>query len=117
MHAIQSVERAGKIATANKVYDIAYAIFSFAARMKLCQYNAAAELKPELQQAKATPYRHVTDTSELTALLHAIDGYTGSPQVKVLLQLAPLVFARPSELRLLKWADIDFQAAHYRARV
>ena len=113
MHAIQNVEHTGKIATANKVYDIAHAIFSFAARMKLCPYNAAAELKPELQQAKATPYRHVTDTSELTALLRAIDGYTGSPQVKVLLQLAPLVFARPSELRLLKWADIDFQAACY----
>ena len=113
LHAIQNVEHTGKIATANKVYDIAHAIFSFAARMKLCPYNAAAELKPELQQAKATPYRHVTDTSELTALLQAIDGYTGSPQVKVLLQLAPLVFARPSELRLLKWADIDFQAACY----
>ena len=113
LHAIQNVERAGKIATANKVYDIAHAIFSFAARMKLCPYNAAAELQPELQQAKASPYRHITDPHELKALLLAIDGYTGSPQVKVLLQLAPLVFARPSELRLLKWADIDFQAACY----
>ena len=113
LHAIQSIEQAGKIATANKVYDIAHAICSFATRLKLCPYNAA-ELQPELQQAKASPYRHITDPHELTALLHTIDGYTGSPQVKVLLQLAPLVFAHPSELRLLKWADIDFQAAHYR---
>lgn len=44
-------------------------------------------------------------------MLLDFDGYTGSPQVRTLLQLSPLVFARPSELRLMRWAELDLPAA------
>jgi hypothetical protein len=35
----------------------------------------------------------------VAALLRAIDGYRGSNETRYVLQLAPLVFVRPGELR------------------
>lgn len=37
-----------------------------------------------------------------------IDGYTGTPQVRILLKLSPYVFTRPAELRMMKWAELDW---------
>ena len=46
--------------------------------------------------------------------MRAIDTYTGSFVVKSALQLAPLVFVRPSELRQAEWAHIDIEAREWR---
>ena len=47
-------------------------------------------------------------------LLNAIDGYHGSFVVRAALQLAPLVFVRPGELRKAEWSEIDLDAAEWR---
>lgn len=47
-------------------------------------------------------------------MLRSIDIYTGSFIVKSALQLAPLVFVRPSELRHAEWAHIDIEAKEWR---
>ncbi|MDP3009765.1 MAG: tyrosine-type recombinase/integrase [Methylococcales bacterium] len=44
----------------------------------------------------------------------SIDTYSGSFVVKSALQLAPLVFVRPSELRHAEWEHIDFEAKEWR---
>ena len=43
-----------------------------------------------------------------------MDGYQGTLTVRCALRLAPLVFARPGELRHARWADIDLDAAEWR---
>jgi len=56
----------------------------------------------------------ITDPPELAKLLKAIDDYDGYLVVKYALQLAPLVFVRPGELREMKWANLDFENAEWR---
>jgi integrase len=46
--------------------------------------------------------------------LRAIDGYSGSYVVKSALQLAPLFFVRPSELRRAEWDHINLEAKEWR---
>jgi integrase len=46
--------------------------------------------------------------------LRSIDDYNGSYIVKSALQLAPLVFVRPGELRQAEWEHIDFEAKEWR---
>jgi integrase len=44
----------------------------------------------------------------------AIDSYDGPPVAKIALQLAPLVFVRPSELINAEWAEFDLAKAEWR---
>jgi integrase len=53
----------------------------------------------------------LTDPAEVADLLRAIDGYKGGLIVKSAMQLAPLVFVRPGELRHAEWAEIDLEEA------
>jgi hypothetical protein len=48
------------------------------------------------------------------ALLRAIDGYEGAPEVMAALRLSPLVFVRPGELRSAQWEHVDLERAEWR---
>jgi len=50
-------------------------------------------------------------------ILRAFDDYRGSLIVCSAMRLAPLLFARPGELRKAKWADVDFERREWRYRV
>jgi len=47
-------------------------------------------------------------------LLRAIDGYEGTFVGKCAMQLAPLVFVRPGELRKAEWTEVNLDAAEWR---
>lgn len=104
---LQRLETAGKNDTARKVYDVVNQVFAYAVRLRLALYNPASELRGELAQVKQRSFAHLSDPTELKTLLLDIDRYAGSPQVCALLKLSPLVFVRPSELRLMRWAELD----------
>ena len=54
-----------------------------------------------------------TDPKDVAPLLRAIDGFQGSFVVKCALQLAPLLFVRPGELRAAEWSEVDLDAAEW----
>ncbi|WP_315359864.1 integrase arm-type DNA-binding domain-containing protein [Neisseria bacilliformis] len=111
LETLQRLEAAGKNDTARKVFDVVNQVFGYAVRLRLIPYNPASELRAELAEVQQRNFAHLSDTAELRQMLLDFDGYTGSPQVRTLLQLSPLVFARPSELRLMRWAELDLPAA------
>jgi integrase len=49
----------------------------------------------------------IRDPMRLGELLRSIDGYTGREVVAIALQLAPLFFVRPGELRQARWRQVD----------
>ncbi|WP_238945204.1 tyrosine-type recombinase/integrase [Allofranklinella schreckenbergeri] len=71
-----------------------------------------ADLKGALQPYRGKHFAAITDPAQLSELLRAIKGYKkGGPVVRAALQLAPLLFQRPGELRGAAWAEIDLDAA------
>ena len=104
---LQRLEAAGKYDTAHKVYDVVNQVFSYAVRLRICVFNPAAELRRELSQVKQQSFHHLSDPAEIGQLLRDIDGYTGTPQVRILLKLSPYVFTRPAELLMMKWEELD----------
>ena len=56
----------------------------------------------------------ITDPKEIAGLLRSIDEYKGSIVTRCALQLAPLVFVRPGELRQAEWVEINLEAAEWR---
>ncbi|MDQ5900046.1 MAG: site-specific integrase [Candidatus Rickettsiella isopodorum] len=63
---------------------------------------------------KKRHHASITDPVEVGKLLRIIDGYEGFFVTKCALQLAPLFFVRPGELRHAEWGEFDFGKAEWR---
>jgi integrase len=64
--------------------------------------------------APRSHFAALTDPVAVGGLLRAIDGYDGHIYTKAALQLAPLVFVRPGELRGAEWHEFDLDGAEWR---
>lgn len=57
-------------------------------------------------------HRPAFELKRLPELLHRIDGYyKGRPLTRLTIELTLLIFIRPSELRFVRWSEIDFETA------
>jgi integrase len=108
---LRRIESRGALETAHRVRTICGQIFRYAVATGRAERDPAADLKGALPPYKKGHLAAITDSKEVAPLLRAIDGYTGSFVVKCALQLAPLFFVRPGELRQAEWEEIDFETA------
>ena len=99
---IRSVEQAHKLrGTCNQ-------IFSYAIASGRADFNPAAGLQGTIKPVKHKHMAAPVDPRDAAPLLRAIDGFAGSFVVKCALQLAPMLFVRPGELRKMEWNELDF---------
>ena len=79
--------------------------------------RAARDIATDLTGAlKSRTVKHsatILDSSEIGQLLRSIDAYSGSMVVRAALQLSPLLFVRPGELRTMQWDEIDWQKSRW----
>jgi integrase len=68
-------------------------------------------LKGALSPYRGKHFAAITEPVRLGELLRAIKGYKGGPIVRAALQLAPMLFQRPGELRGAAWTEIDLDGA------
>ena len=73
--------------------------------------DITGDLKGALSPYRGKHFAAITDPVKLGELLRAIYVYRGGPIVRAALQLAPLLFQRPGELRAAAWTEIDLDAA------
>ena len=111
---LRKFEARNAISTAHKALQICGQIFRYAVATGRIDRDITPDLRGSLKLAKSTHFSAITEPKEAGALLRAIDDYSGSFIVKSALQLAPLVFVRPNELRHAEWEHIDFEAKEWR---
>lgn len=63
-----------------------------------------------------TPYRGknfpaIVEPQRFGELLRAMYAYKGGPIVRTALLLAPILFQRPGNLRMMEWAELDLDEA------
>ncbi len=104
---VRRIEERGAIDTAHRVLSICNQVLRYAVQTGRLQSNPARDLAGALPPAQVTHRAAITDPEEFGRLLRAIDDYTGDYTTRVALQLAPLVFVRPGELRHMEWEEID----------
>ena len=113
---LRAIVDRGNRETARRVKQICGQVFRYA----IATGRADRDITPDLNGALPPPVtRHhasITDPDEIGGLMRAIDGYSGSPITKLALQLAPLVFVRPGELRGAEWAEVNLVRAEWRIR-
>lgn len=100
--------------TAQRVKMVASQVFRWAVARGLAKRDPTADLRGALPAAKGQVRAAITEPRQVGALMRAIDEYQGQPTVRAALQLAPLLFVRPGELRSMEWAEIDFGRREWR---
>ena len=108
---LRRVESRGVLEGAHRIRGLCSMIFRYAVSTGRTERNPAQDLIGSLAPAKEKHLAAITEPKEVRELLLAIDGYVGSYVVRLALQLSPLVFVRPGELRHMEWKEVDFENA------
>lgn len=110
----QRIEDKGALETAHRALQNCGQVFRYAVATGRADRDPTGDLRGALQPVKSTHMAAITDPPKVAELLRTLDDYQGSLIVRCALQLAPLVFVRPGELRAAEWADIDLDTAEWR---
>ena len=111
---LRRMEGRGAVETAHRARQTCGQVFRYAIATGRADRDVAADLHGALQPAITTHHASITEPKAIGALLRDLAAYQGAPVTKAALQLAPLVFLRPGELRRAEWAEIDLDGAEWR---
>ena len=108
------VEARGAIETAHRVLQACGQVFRYAIATGRAERDPTPDLRGALKPVLVQHMAAITDPQRVGELLRAIEGYKGMPITRAALQLAPLVFVRPGELRKAEWSEFDLDGAVWR---
>lgn len=108
------IEGKGAIETAHRAMQNCGQVFRYAVATGRAERDPTGDLRGALQPVQSTHMAAVTEPRKVAELLRIFDTYQGTLTVRCALQLAPLVFVRPGELRQAEWKDIELDAAEWR---
>jgi integrase len=111
---LKRIEARGANETAHRVKARIGQVFRYAIAHGTATRDPSADLRGALAPVVSRSHAAVTDPAAVADLLRALDGYAGQMVTRCALKLAPLVFARPGELRHAEWSEIDLDAAEWR---
>jgi integrase len=111
LKALERISSRGALDTAHRIRHHCGMIFRYAIITERAERDIAADLRGALPPVKNGHHAALTTPKSIAPLLRAIDDYEGSFVVKCALQLLPIFFCRPGELRAAEWAEIDFDNA------
>ncbi|MES2883212.1 MAG: integrase arm-type DNA-binding domain-containing protein [Pseudomonadota bacterium] len=112
--ALRKIEARGAVETAHRVHQNCGQVFRYAVATGRAERDPSGDLRGALPPVKQEHHASITDPAAIGELLRAMKDYCGSLVTRCALQLAPLVFVRPGELRRAEWTEIDLDAAEWR---
>lgn len=107
LRALRRVEARGNHHAAKRFRANLSRIFKYGIACGRADRDPAADVSEALTSVPVKPRAAITTQDGLAKLLMVIDGYEGSKEVKLALQLLIHVFCRPGELRRMEWTEID----------
>ncbi|WP_233878978.1 tyrosine-type recombinase/integrase [Paraburkholderia flagellata] len=111
---IRRIEERGAKDTAHRAMQNCGQVFRYAVATGRAQRDPTADLKGALPPVRHENFASITDPAKVAELLRAIDAFRGTFVVKCALQLAPLLFVRPGELRKAEWSGFNLDKAEWR---
>ena len=111
---LRRIEARGVIETAHRVHQYIGLVFRYAVATGRATADASAALRGAIPTAPKVHLASIKEPAKVGQLLRDLDAYAGHPVTRAALQLAPLLFVRPGELRHAEWAEIDTDKAEWR---
>lgn len=106
---VRRIEDNGYHETAHRALQRTGQVMKYAVSEGIIQRDPTSDIKGALATATTTHMPSVTSPETVAKILRKFTDFKGTLTVKSALNLAPLVFTRPGELRQAKWADIDLE--------
>ncbi|HEX6558069.1 MAG TPA: integrase arm-type DNA-binding domain-containing protein [Longimicrobiales bacterium] len=110
---LERIDARGARETAHRARTNIGQVIRFGIATGRTNFDPTVALRGAIPPATERNHAAVTEPDKVGELLRAIDGYSGHFPTRCALQLAPLFFARPGELRQAEWAEIDLDAAQW----
>jgi integrase len=108
---VRRVEERGALDVAHRVLTTAGQVWRYAVATGRTSRDITADIRGALKPHHGKHFAAITDPVKLGQLIRVIRGYQGGPIVRAALQLAPMLFQRPGELRAAEWAEFDLDGA------
>ena len=109
---LQKVEERGALETADRALMLARQVWDYwLPTAEVQQRNITEGLKARLTPYRGKNFAAILDPQRMGGLMRAIKGYKGGPIVRTALQLTPLLYQRPGNLRMMEWSELDLEGA------
>ena len=110
--ALQKIEDRQAVETAHRVLDISSQVWKYwLPTAEVEQRNITEGLKARLQPYRGKNFAAILDPKRVGEMMRAIKRYKGGLVVRVALQLSPIVYQRPGNLRMMEWTELDLETA------
>ena len=107
LEALRTIEKR-TVYIAHRAKQTCSQIFRYAISTGCTDRDIASDLTGALRPRTVKHAATLLDPNAIGQLLRSIDAYSGSVVVRGALQLSPLLFVRPGELRTMAWQEINW---------
>ena len=111
---LRKLEHAGIVGTVHRVKGRIAEVFRYAIAAGYATHDPTGALRGALKPVVTKSHAAIIEPKEVGALLRALHSYEGQPTTMAALKLAPLLFARPGNLRAMEWREVDLEAQEWR---
>jgi integrase len=111
LEVLRRIEKRGLTDTPGTVLQNCGQVFLYGIQTGRCERNTAADLRGALTNTPVKSLAAILEPHQVGELMRAIYGYKGQPATRAALGLSALLFQRPSNIRQMEWAWINFDAA------
>lgn len=108
---VRRVEERGALDVAHRVLTTSGQVWRYAVATARAKRDVSADIRGALKPHHGKHFAAITDPKKFGELIRVIRGYQGGAIVRAALQLAPMLFQRPGELRAAAWTEFDLNAA------
>ena len=113
LRVLKPIEAVGQYEKLRKWRTVFYHVFSYAVATGRIELNPAINLKGAFGTGEVRHNPAILEESRLADLVNAIETYHGLVETRQALAFALLTFARPGEVRHIKWQDVKDGMWHY----
>lgn len=111
IEAIELLATVRRVDVAHRVLTTAGQVWRYAVATGRASRDVTPDIRGALKPHHGKHFAAITEPVKVGELIRVIRGYQGGPIVRAALQLAPILFQRPCELRGMAWAELDLDGA------
>jgi integrase len=113
---LHRIKERGNLETAQRVREVVQHVYQYCVDTGTLEpgLNFVNARTGGLPSPRGRHYAAITDPQQLGQLLRDVQAYQGNVLTRAALQLAPMLFQRPGQLRLAHWEDISFEQKMWR---